>query len=143
MHAQGIVHRDIKPSNIFLTNEGNVKLLDFGVAAINTEETVTGPAQILGSFDYMAPEQAINSAGVDSRADIYGLGCTLHHLLTGERPFADFARGNPIRVVVAHAQAKLKAVSETRSDIPPEFEQIVSAMCSKDPADRPATASRS
>ena len=99
-HEHGLVHRDVKPSNLMLTKEGTVKVLDLGLARLSGEgpdgaETgesgvageMTGSGQIVGTGDYLAPEQAIDSHAVDIRADIYALGCTLYKLPTGLRPF--------------------------------------------------------
>ena len=87
----GLVHRDVKPSNIFLTEDGEVKLLDLGVARYSIESgesSITHVDQVVGTMDYMAPEQAFDSRKADVRSDIYGLGCTLYKLLTGRAPFA-------------------------------------------------------
>ncbi|WP_339909106.1 serine/threonine-protein kinase [Symmachiella dynata] len=86
-HEHGLVHRDIKPSNVMLTRDGNVKLLDLGIALLQPEEPatsdLTGTGQVMGTLDYMAPEQLDNTHAVDIRADIYGLGATLYKLLCG------------------------------------------------------------
>jgi tRNA A-37 threonylcarbamoyl transferase component Bud32 len=91
IHERGLVHRDIKPSNLFLVEQRRVKILDLGLAVLRTEEKsgsgLTEKGQILGTIDYMAPEQWDDSRVVDIRADIYSLGCTLYHLLAGKPPF--------------------------------------------------------
>jgi formylglycine-generating enzyme required for sulfatase activity/tRNA A-37 threonylcarbamoyl transferase component Bud32 len=102
-HGEGLVHRDIKPSNLMLTPDGSVKLLDLGLALLNDEadpppaeaqaataggsDTLTSPSTRLGTHDYMAPEQRRDPHGIDARADLYSLGCTLHYLLTGRPPW--------------------------------------------------------
>ena len=93
-HEQGMVHRDIKPSNLMLARQGNravIKVLDFGLAKIQSEGPVDGglthEGQMLGTPDYIAPEQIRDARGADIRADIYSLGCTLYYLLTGGPPF--------------------------------------------------------
>ena len=90
-HERGLVHRDIKPSNLMLTPQGQVKLLDLGLALFHaqppTETEMTATGQAVGTAEYMAPEQVSDSHQVDIRADIYGLGCTLYKLLAGRTPF--------------------------------------------------------
>ena len=87
-HGRGVVHRDIKPSNLLVDGHGVVKLLDFGLARLSSGQTTfTTTGQLIGTLDYLAPEQAADSRSVDIRADIYSLGCTLYFLLTGRPPF--------------------------------------------------------
>jgi len=84
-HQAGIVHRDIKPANIFICTDGTVKIMDFGVARLSTA-SMTGTGKIVGTADYMSPEQ-VKGAKVDGRSDIFSVGCMLYELLTGRRPF--------------------------------------------------------
>jgi len=90
---RGLVHRDVKPSNLLVTPAGLVKLLDLGLAMLNdataadSDQRVTRPGVVLGTPDYLAPEQAQNPTGVDSRADVYALGGTLYFLVTGQPPY--------------------------------------------------------
>src|SRR5262249_807537 len=90
-YERGMVHRDIKPHNLMLTPDGTVKVLDFGLASLaearDATEGLTGPGAMMGTPDYMAPEQAENPHRADTRADVYSLGCTLFQLLTGRVPF--------------------------------------------------------
>jgi len=92
-HEHGLVHRDVKPGNLMVTPEGQVKLLDLGLARFQHEPTtegeLTGTGQSMGTPDYMAPEQIADSRAVDIRADIYSLGCTLFRMLAGQVPLPD------------------------------------------------------
>ncbi len=86
-HGQGVVHRDIKPSNLFLDREGNIKLLDFGIAKIMENSSLTQTGSMMGTLMYMSPEQVMDSKNIDYRTDIYSLAVTFVHLLTGKKPY--------------------------------------------------------
>jgi hypothetical protein len=139
-HEKGMVHRDIKPHNLMLTPKGAVKVLDFGLAKVRSEQAAgkhaTSADVVLGTPEYMAPEQAVNTKGADIRADIYALGCTLFHLLTGGPPFAG---ETPLAVVMAQMQAAPPAVEALRPDVPADLADLVRRMLTKDPARRPQT----
>jgi hypothetical protein len=145
-HEHGLIHRDVKPSNLLLTTEGEVKLLDLGLALLrgphaggadSTDTTASG--YIMGSFDYMAPEQADDPHAVDARADLYSLGCTLYHLLAGKPPFA--ARGqSPIQALKAHAQQAPPPLADGRPDVPPRLARLVGRLLAKRADDRPVSA---
>ncbi len=134
LHEHGLVHRDIKPSNLMLTPSGLVKVLDLGLARLVSgsaqEGQLTSPGQFLGTLDYMAPEQCDNSHAVDIRADIYGLGCTLYHLLAGEPPFAAFS--SPYQKLKAQAEAPAPPVRERRPDVPLPLVAALERMLAKD-----------
>jgi uncharacterized protein (TIGR03000 family) len=139
-YEKGMVHRDIKPHNLILAREGRrhlVKVLDFGLAKATREGVpdsgLTGAGQVLGTPDFMAPEQTVNAAGADIRADIYGLGCTLYFLLTGSPPF----QGRSLyEVFQAHHTAEARPLDEARPGVPRELAAVVARMMAKDPSDR-------
>ena len=131
-HDRGLVHRDVKPGNLFLTVDGVVKIVDLGLAAI-TEDQVENLTReynerVLGTADYLAPEQAGDSHTVDSRADIYGLGCTLYFVLTGRPPFTD---GNLAQRILAHQTKEPQDVAEIRDDVPESLLALLSEMLTK------------
>ena len=133
-HDRGIVHRDIKPSNLLLRGDGVVKVSDLGLARIGYgEATGDRPRRLIGTADYLAPEQAIDSQTVDTRADIYSLGCTLHYLLTGRPPY----RGETISQVLAqHQTAAVVDLAHRAEGVPPAVAELYSRMTAKKPADR-------
>lgn len=141
-HQAGLVHRDVKPENLLLDTQGVVKLLDMGLARFfkSTEEeslTIKHDEKVLGTADYLAPEQAIDSHKVDARADIYSLGCTLYFALTGHPPFTD---GSLVQRLMAHQTRKPPAVTESRPDCPASLKDILEKMMAKRPEDRYQTA---
>jgi len=142
-HEHGMVHRDIKPSNLILTSEGMVKVLDLGLARLRSSpaesQGLTESGQMMGTLDYMAPEQADDAHTVDIRGDIYSLGCTLYKLLTGHAPFSGSEYDRPIRKMMAHAQKSPPPVRQDRSDVPEGLQKAIDRLLAKDPADRYAT----
>lgn len=140
-HAQGIVHRDIKPSNIMINRQGIVKVLDMGLAQVRSSESnldltsdVTQTGRVMGTVDYMSPEQARDAKNVDLRADIYSLGCTLFFLATGKPP----APGNSAaeKLLWHQAQSPL-ALSATGVPSSPRLDELVLRMMAKQAEDRP------
>lgn len=133
IHQKGLVHRDIKPSNLFLTKTGKVILLDLGLARpwleLESSQTVSG--QLLGTLDYMAPEQILDGKKADPRTDIYGLGCTLFHLLTGKVPFSEPNFTNPIRKAIAQATLRNPNPKDARPEVPDELAKIIDTLCEK------------
>jgi response regulator RpfG family c-di-GMP phosphodiesterase len=135
-HEHGLVHRDIKPSNLLLTPQNQVKILDFGLARL-CRRRHTEAHSMLGSVDYMAPEQARDARSVDIRADIYGLGGTLYWLLSGHKPFPG---DRPvIEELLARQRESPLPLHKVRSDVPLELEAIIYQMMALDPNDRYAT----
>ncbi|HIQ20257.1 MAG TPA: serine/threonine protein kinase [Planctomycetes bacterium] len=138
-HTQGIVHRDIKPRNLLVDKSGTVKILDMGLARISAEATsrpeeeLTASEKVLGTFDYLAPEQAEDARMVDRRADIYSLGCTLYHLLVGKPPYK---RSSALKTVLAHREAPIPSICQARPDLPPALDAVFRKMVAKRPEDR-------
>ncbi len=132
-HKYGLVHRDIKPSNIMLTAEDQAKLLDFGLTR-HFGNRMTVPGTILGTIDYMAPEQARDASTVDIRADIYGLGGTLFWCLTGKVPFP--FNGNPVEALTRRLSAPAPSLRAANPDLPAELDVVVAKMMALKPEDR-------
>jgi len=137
---KNMVHRDIKPQNVILAKEGKkhlVKVLDFGLAKVARETgeqfELTGQGQMLGTPDYVAPEQTLDATNADIRADIYSLGCTLYYLLTGHAPF----KGKSLyEILQAHQLMDAQPLNLERPEVPAEVAAIVGKMMAKDPAQR-------
>jgi uncharacterized protein (TIGR03067 family) len=157
-HERGMVHRDIKPQNLMLTPEGEVKILDFGLARFAMEsapkggllaaaeastpdsrgsqpgaESLTQVGTVMGTPDYIAPEQATDAHTADIRADIYSLGCTLYDLLAGHAPFPE---GTVVAKVKAHMERSPEPLTALRTDVSPQLSRVVERMMAKDPAKR-------
>jgi eukaryotic-like serine/threonine-protein kinase len=140
-HGRGVVHRDLKPANLFLPG-GDVqktKILDFGIAHIANETwRVTQTGLMLGTPGYMAPEQASGSKAIESRADIFSLGCVLYHCLAGCPPFAGVDLLGMLARLILEEPPRL---CERNPNLPPALDALVAQMMAKSPADRPASAS--
>jgi serine/threonine-protein kinase len=142
-HQCGLIHRDVKPSNLLVTRSpqpGIVKILDLGLACparLTGDDpqgsVLTLDGTVVGTPDYMAPEQAKNSRGVDHRADLYSLGCTLYYLLTARLPFPD---GNALEKLLKHQTDAPYPIELIRPDVPEGVLAIVARMTAKSPADR-------
>ncbi|HZZ81078.1 MAG TPA: serine/threonine-protein kinase [Gemmataceae bacterium] len=159
IHERGMVHRDLKPSNLMLvpapvrndhetTAKSSIKILDIGLAREFFDENspdavekaeLTGEGVLLGTPDYLAPEQARDPRAIDIRADIYSLGCTLYHLLCGQPPFPD---KNILNQMIRHATETPKPITDFNSAIPEGLSQIVAWMMAKQPAQRYPTPAR-
>ncbi|HVA50946.1 MAG TPA: serine/threonine-protein kinase [Pirellulales bacterium] len=142
-HGEGIIHRDIKPANLMVNPRGVVKILDLGLARVEhslsvplaagcTELTTSG--QVLGTVDYMAPEQSYDSRTADHRSDIYSLGCTLYRLLIGHSPYAGETM---MQKMIAHREQPVPALRAQRGDVPPALDLFYQRMIAKLPDHRP------
>jgi serine/threonine protein kinase/peroxiredoxin len=142
-HGQGVIHRDVKPANLLLDKSGKVKILDMGLARMDetvgeyqssTEETPSRRGHIMGTLDYMAPEQAQDTQSADARADVYALGCTFHYLLCGRKPYG----GDTVtQKIVAHRDLPIPSLRAIRPDVPEWIDTVFQRMLAKRPEDRP------
>jgi eukaryotic-like serine/threonine-protein kinase len=133
-HRAGIIHRDIKPGNVMLTPSGDVKVMDFGIARAMSDasSTMTQTAAVVGTAQYLSPEQARGEA-VDSRSDVYSAGCLLYELLTGRPPFIG---DSPVAVAYQHVREQAAPPSDHDTDLPPEIDAIVMKSLAKRVEDR-------
>jgi formylglycine-generating enzyme required for sulfatase activity/WD40 repeat protein/serine/threonine protein kinase len=147
-HQRGMVHRDIKPNNIMLAwsdeHAPAVKVLDMGLALLNeqtapTHGDLTTTGQMMGTLEYMSPEQGLDTHNVDIRADIYSLGATLYKLLCGKSPFSDERYNTPGKLMVALATETPPSIGTLRADLPAGLIALVDRMLAREPALRPAT----
>jgi serine/threonine protein kinase len=148
-YSKGVTHRDLKPSNIVLTSTGS-KLLDFGLAKLKREagstalpaelsnptDTISTPGEILGTLQYMAPEQ-LEGLDVDARADIFALGAVVYEMVTGKRTFAGQSRASVVAAILKEAPPPL---GQSNSQVPAELDRIVGKMLAKDRNNRYASA---
>ncbi len=144
-HRKKVIHRDVKPANLLLDREGTIKVLDLGLARLETPLATAGPSgsgsltqsgQIMGTIDYMSPEQALDSKHCRKSADIYSLGCTLYFLLTGRIPYpAD----TPMERIIAHRERPIPSLCDARSDVPQSLNAIFQRMVAKRPEERQAS----
>jgi serine/threonine-protein kinase len=137
-HALGIVHRDIKPENILISNEGRVKIADFGLARGEIiGSTMTAESSvILGSVSYLSPEQ-VQRGIADSRSDVYAAGIVAYEMLTGEKPFS---AESPIQIAYMHVNEEIPRLRSKRKEIPQALDDLIASSTAKNPDDRPRTA---
>lgn len=135
MHRNQVMHRDLKPANILLDVDGRLKVTDFGLARLLQDSGMTVDGSVMGSPNYMSPEQA-GGRTTDQRADYYALGAIFYHLLTGEPPFA----GEPAAVLLQQLNDSPKPPQELVEGLDPKLEQVVLGLLRKDPAERLADA---
>jgi len=133
-HQAGIVHRDIKPGNVMVTRNGDIKVMDFGIARSmsDTQATMTQTAQVIGTAQYLSPEQA-RGERVDARSDLYSTGCLMYELLTGRPPFTG---DSPVAIAYQHVRENPIPPSRLDPDIPPWADAIVLKAMAKSPNDR-------
>ena len=133
-HRKGIIHRDIKPGNVMITDSGDVKVMDFGIARALSDvgATMTSTWNIVGTAQYLSPEQATGEVA-DRRSDIYSVGCVLYELLVGEPPFTG---DTPVSIAYQHVSGHLVPASDFVDNLDKDIDTIISVALSKDPAHR-------
>lgn len=140
VHECDMVHRDVKPSNLIVSRQGQVKLLDLGLAAFrtgqNSDTRFTGTNELMGTADFMAPEQYASIKSVDIRSDLYSLGCTLYTLLSGQPPFGSREYISVIKKMAAHAEKQPTPIRESCPEIPAEVQTLLEKLLAKDPLQR-------
>lgn len=142
-HEKGLIHRDLKPSNIMVTPDGRAKVLDLGLALLVDEalpddpSIVGGEGYILGTMDYIAPEQSSNATNVGPRSDLYALGCSLYYAVTGMPPFPG---GNSLQKMRWHRTSAAPPASQINPDVPAGFARVIERLMAKQPEDRPTSA---
>jgi WD40 repeat protein/serine/threonine protein kinase len=134
-NQQGVIHRDIKPANLLLSDEGVVKVLDMGLARFEQQGDagLTRTGVVMGTIDYMSPEQALDTRRADARADIYSLGCTLHYLLTGKPVFA---ADTAMKKLLSHRESLIPSLTERCPEVSEALDAAFQRMLAKEPSDR-------
>jgi hypothetical protein len=144
-HAHGVCHRNVKPSNLLVDRDGVLKVVGFTLAHVEADGPLAGAdvaaeltrqGKMMGTCGFMAPEQALDSSSVDRRADVYSLGCTLHMLLTGHRPYAGKTK---TQMIFAHRTQPIPSLRALRAEVPEALDRVFQKMLAKQPADRYAS----
>lgn len=136
-HEHGVIHRDVKPGNFLLTKSGQIKLSDFGLAAIATTNRLTAAGRTVGTLHYMAPEQIRGKASLTGRVDLYALGCVMFEMLSGEPPYSG---DNAATVMQQHLNGAIPHVANEVLDCPLKLDELIYQLLSKNADDRPSTA---
>ena len=133
-HSKSIVHRDVKPGNIMITDSGDIKVMDFGIARATGDigATMTSTWNVVGTAQYLSPEQATGEVA-DGRSDLYSLGCVMYELLTGTPPFTG---DTPVSVAYQHVSSPITPASQIRPEIDPNLDRMLEVVLAKDPAHR-------
>jgi serine/threonine-protein kinase len=134
-HAAGVIHRDLKPQNVLIGERDAIKIIDFGLAKSAFQQGMTATGLILGTPEYMSPEQ-IRGCAIDTRSDIYSLGALAYHAVTGRPPFQG---RSPIAVGFAHLSSDPEPPEKLCADLPPRLREVILAALAKDPERRPQT----
>ncbi len=140
LHDNNVYHRNVKPRNLLIDRGGAVKVTNLLMAQIAESSTIDGDdgltrtGEMLGTADYVAPEQASDASSVDGRADVYSLGCTMFHLLTGRLPFTG---KNIMDKLIAHRESPIPSLTEARPDLPKKLDRVLARMLAKDRDERP------
>ena len=132
-HTAGVIHRDLKPANLLVTNDGQIKLTDFGIARDTTATALTAAGKTVGTYAYMAPEQIRGKPPVDRRTDLYALGCVMFEMLAGEPPFHGDNAGD---LLVRHLQEEPPRVTSFAADVPIWLEELIFRLLEKEPDER-------
>lgn len=146
LHGQGVYHRNIKPQNLMIDSRGGLKIANLLLARLDDDsdllaedaENLTKTGQMMGSAEYLSPEQASDSSRADQRADIYALGCTLHFLLIGKPPYTN---KSSLQTILAHRSSPIPSLRALRDDVPEDLDRVFQKMMAKDPAERYQSAS--
>lgn len=143
LHDQGVIHRDLKPANIFVSDDGQLKLGDFGLARDLESNRLTLEGQTVGTAKYLAPEQARAESGIDGRTDLYALGCLLFELIAGRTPFVSeqtYQTSNYMELMKQHVEVPAPSLSDFAPGCPPALVSLVAQLLAKDRQQRPASA---